>query len=190
MLKESPSTHERILDGAMRAVAQHGLAKLAMRDVGACAGVARGTVYRHFPNREALLDELTRREALRFMSRWRDIMSAAAEGPDRIRAAFEFPARFAREYPMLQRLVETDPGYVLATIREQYPVIRVTVEQLLGPLLAENPLARRGVVSAEQLVDLLVRVLVSAFLFPSPDPEKLGGGLAAIHSTLRANGAR
>src|SRR5918911_3339110 len=46
-----------ILDGAARTLAIQGPAA-SMNDVAVEAGVARATVYRYFPNRQALLDEL------------------------------------------------------------------------------------------------------------------------------------
>ena len=48
-----------ILDGAARMFAVEG-EQTNMNDVAAAAGVARATVYRYFPNRQALLDELAR----------------------------------------------------------------------------------------------------------------------------------
>lgn len=48
---------EAILDGAARLFASEGH-HASMNEVAEAAGVARATVYRYFPNREALLDEL------------------------------------------------------------------------------------------------------------------------------------
>jgi TetR/AcrR family transcriptional repressor of mexCD-oprJ operon len=46
-----------ILDGAAQIFARQG-EQASMNDVAEAAGVARATIYRYFPNREALLDEL------------------------------------------------------------------------------------------------------------------------------------
>ncbi|MDQ3889006.1 MAG: TetR/AcrR family transcriptional regulator [Actinomycetota bacterium] len=48
-----------ILDAAARVLAGRG-EQASMNDVAAAAGVARATVYRYFPSRQALLDELAR----------------------------------------------------------------------------------------------------------------------------------
>ncbi len=52
---------ERILDGAREVFAQSGV-DAQMDDVARRAGVGVGTVYRHFPTKEALLGELVRQK--------------------------------------------------------------------------------------------------------------------------------
>jgi AcrR family transcriptional regulator len=183
------ATRERILDGAMHAIAEHGLAGLAMRDVGCCAHVARGTVYRYFPNREALLDALMQREGRRFLEQWRRSLADAPQGPARVKLAFAYPSRLLRDHPALRKLVESDPDYVLRALRENYAAIRATVAEYLGPVLAENDLVRRGAMSVEQITDWSVRVMVSSLLFPDPDPDALAGGLDAIHRALSSQAA-
>ena len=49
-----------IVEAAAQALARHA-GRVSMRDVAAAAGVARTTVYRYFPNRQVLLEELARR---------------------------------------------------------------------------------------------------------------------------------
>jgi AcrR family transcriptional regulator len=180
-----PPTRDRILDGAMKAIATHGLAGLAMRDVGAASGVARGTVYRHFASREALLAELGKRESARFMDLWRSELAGIPAGPERLRAVVEYPARFATEYPALARLVESDPDYVLRAVREHYPAIRATLQQLIGPVLAEIAIVRNGVLSEAHMTDWFVRVMISTFLIPPDDPAALSQDASAMHEALK-----
>ena len=53
--------HERILDAAREVFAEYGI-DAQMDDVARRAGVGVGTVYRHFPTKEALSVELVRRK--------------------------------------------------------------------------------------------------------------------------------
>ena len=71
-----------ILGAAARVLASRG-EQASMNDVAAAAGVARATVYRHFPSRQALLDELARlavRDAAERLASARIDEVAAEEG--------------------------------------------------------------------------------------------------------------
>jgi AcrR family transcriptional regulator len=180
-------TRARILEGAREALSRHGLAKLAMTDVSACAGVSRGTVYRYFPSLDSLLQELSRAEAERFRG---EVLGAAREAPDaadRLRIVLEYATQHAQTHGALQRLLETDPGGVLRSIREQYPLIREELGSLLRPLLAESAPVAAGRVAVEPLLDALVRVLVAAYLFPGDEPLELKATVEALWG-LVANG--
>jgi AcrR family transcriptional regulator len=75
MRADARENYERLLVVARDVVAEHG-ADASLRDVARKAGVGLGTLYRHFPTREALLeallrthvDELTARAAEREVS--------------------------------------------------------------------------------------------------------------------------
>jgi AcrR family transcriptional regulator len=177
----SEATRERLLDGAVRAVARHGLAKLGMSDVSDSAGVSRATLYRYFPTREALLDALAQREAERFFEHVLAALEAAPPGETRLRIALETATRRVREHPALHRLLESDPAYVLESIRRRFPEICAALERPLAPLLAETEAVRSGAVTTARLVDWTTRLLLTLYLVEDPDPDATVRSLAAMY---------
>jgi AcrR family transcriptional regulator len=180
----NPRTRARILDGASRAIAHHGLTKLGMSDVSAHAGVSRGTLYRYFPSRDELLRDLAAFESERFQQRVREALRRAPRGTDRLRVALQHVARYVGEHPAIQRLIENEPAFILRYLREQFPALRATAGAFFAPLLAETRPVRRGVASTDQLVDWLTRVMISAVLFSDPDPDGMARGLTAVYALL------
>jgi len=176
-------TRERILTGAVEAVARHGLSKLDMGDVSRSAGVSRGTLYRYFASREALLSELSVHEALRF---WKGCLDALAAAPTeaRIEVLFLQATRQVHEHAALRRILETDPALALRSVREQFARIRGQLEALLAPQLEAARWVREGVVSATGLADWITRLMISAFLVPAEEPDSLARGLNAIFEPL------
>ena len=185
-----PPTRERILDGAALALARHGLAKLDMGDVSHTSGISRGTLYRYFPSRDALLTQLAEREGLRFKQRMLDAIAAAPPGPERIVVAIEYATRHVQEHPALQRLLDTDPAFVLRALQREFPVIRAELGQVLAPMFGQLPLVRQRAVSADQLVDWTVRLMVSAYLVPEQRSEDMAHGLSAVYRLLTADRRR
>lgn len=61
-------TRERLLEATERLIRQFGIAKMSMADVARVARVARGTLYRYFESREALLEAFVQRTTDRFFS--------------------------------------------------------------------------------------------------------------------------
>lgn len=179
-------TRARILEGAASAVARHGLAKLEMSDVSAISGVSRGTLYRYFPNRDALLDELASHEGRLFKERMLAAVEAAPPGAERIRTALEHATRHVREHALLQRLLETDPTFVLGALRAQFPALKRDFGALLVPLLQETEPVRSRIATAEQLLDWMMRIMVSAFLLPDRDADGMAAGLTAVYRILTA----
>ncbi len=182
-------TEERILAGAMRAIARHGLAKLGMSDVSESAGVSRGTLYRYFPTREDLMTGLVREEVRRFRER----VQAALREPGRdepLQVVLEQAAQHIREHAPLQRMLETDPAFLLRSLRAQFPTIRAGLHELLAPLLHDTEAVRAGIVREDQLVDWTTRMLISVLLFRDPDPDEMARGLVSMYRMLTTNAER
>ncbi len=69
-------TREALLDAGVAVAERHGLSGLSVNRVVAEAGVAKGTFYVHFDDREAFVDALHRR----FHARVQDAVAAATKG--------------------------------------------------------------------------------------------------------------
>jgi AcrR family transcriptional regulator len=67
---------DELLDAAQRLFARHGLAPTSVADIAAEAGVAKGSVYRYFDSKEALLSALKNRFFERMMGRVTDVVAA------------------------------------------------------------------------------------------------------------------
>jgi AcrR family transcriptional regulator len=86
--------HQRLLDAARTAFAEHG-ADASLDDIARRAGVGAGTLYRHFPTRQALLEAVYRDEVEAVCAKAYELLDAVA--PDEalvawLRAMVDFSA--------------------------------------------------------------------------------------------------
>lgn len=183
----SEKTRERILDGAVEAISRHGLGKLTLGDVSACAAVSRATVYRYFSGVGELLTCVAQREGRRFQEEVAQALREAPGGSERIHVALQEAVHRAREHPILSRIAETDPAFLLSSLRREFPTIKQMFDAAFGPLLHETALSREGVVAVDEMVDWLTRIMISAYLFPDPDPERMARQLSAVYRVLTAS---
>lgn len=104
-------TRERIVAAALEQVAEGGYASASVQSVAERAGVAVGTVYRHFPSKAGLFAEVFRRASQREL----DVMSGVAAADDgraaseRIAAAAEVFCRRALAGPVLAYALLAEP---------------------------------------------------------------------------------
>ena len=104
------ATREAIVAAALDQVAEGGYASAGVQAVAARAGVAVGTVYRHFPSKADLFAEVFRRASQREL----DVMAQVAEDAtlparDRIAAAAEAFCRRALAGPVLAYALIAEP---------------------------------------------------------------------------------
>lgn len=95
------ATRERIVAAALRQVADGGFAAAGIQQTATRAGVAVGTVYRHFPSKAELFAEVFRRASERELAVLVAIASEDGTARERIAAAVEAFCRRALAAPTL-----------------------------------------------------------------------------------------
>src|SRR5947209_10352612 len=91
---------ERIVSAALAQLAEGGYTAASVQAVAARAGVATGSVYRHFPSKRDLLAEAFRRASGRELERVREVAADSSRpARERIAAGVELFARRALAAP-------------------------------------------------------------------------------------------
>lgn len=173
ILRQAPGTPgetpARILEAAFRCVADLGLGRTTMDDVARRAGVSRQTVYRYFPSKDQLIMALVLREEESFLD---GVRAAFAGNPDLERALFDstlFCLRFAREHPLLDRLLATDPETLLPYLTVRAAPMLARAREVLVSLIASKARVRASVL--EGAADAMVRTVISYALTPPDRPS-------------------
>ena len=172
-------TRTRILDGALEAIGRGGIRRLDMVEISRRAGVSRDTLYRYFPNRAAVLQAMGLREGMRAYQ-----MAQAAIDDREDGYAFETILRhcnsYIRNHNVLTQLLAEEPGFVLSAVQGMYGYITQTMAPALHDEVARLPIVKEGLVSSQDVMDWQIRILISAFLFPDPDPDRMPNQFAKI----------
>ena len=130
----------QLLDAAARLIAERGFVSVRLEDLGAAVGISGPAVYRHFPNKDAVLVELL----VGISPRLHEGGSAAAEAADSPSAALdalvEFHLDFALGEPDLIRIQDRDLESLPADARRQVrQTQRKYVEVWVGVLEQLDP---------------------------------------------------
>jgi len=161
-----------ILDAAAAVLAERG-EQASMGDVAAAAGMARATVYRYFPNREALLEELGR--------------LAVEEAGERLRAGrlgeVDVPEAFERA---VRALVAVGESFVVVSRESARPDPAEFERQIAAPLRGLIERAQslgevREDLPASWLMESLIGIVVSGLrMRPSLGVEDTVEGIASL----------
>src|SRR6201996_2802403 len=131
---------DQLIAAAERLVAERGFLAVRLEDIGAAAGVSGPAIYRHFPNKEALLVELLVGISTRLLA---GALAVVSEAPD-VDVAFDrlvdFHLDFALGEPDLIRIQDRDLAHLPATAEKQVrKAQRQYVEVWVGVLRELNP---------------------------------------------------
>jgi AcrR family transcriptional regulator len=174
------TTRGRILDAAFGADRDFGISRTTVEDVAQRAGLSRQTVYRYFPSKDHLVLALVLREEEKFIEGTR----AAFRSEDDLEAAFvraiTFCLEYAREHPLLDRLLATDQETFLPYLTTRsLPVIVRAREALLELVMERRP--ESGADALRPILDAAIRATISYILTPSElPPDTVGRAMAHV----------
>lgn len=135
----------QLLSAAERLFAERGFLAVRLEDIGAAAGVSGPAIYRHFPNKEALLVELLVGISTRLLAGARTVR-AQESGPQAVfNGLIDFHLDFVFGEPDLISIQDRDLAQLPATAQRQvrraqrqYVEIWVSALRDLHPGLAES----------------------------------------------------
>jgi AcrR family transcriptional regulator len=179
-------THARILDGALAALARLGVRKLSMSDVGAEAGISRGTLYRYFANKEELLDAISSHVEHGLQRELRAAVERRPEVRERVHVVVEAIVYYGESHPEAVQVIALEPGFGVEFVRQVFPKFVAVAEELLTPALATAPAVRSGELSTSELSELILRAAASTFFIPTDDLDEVSRMIAALPCLGRA----
>lgn len=171
------SAPDRILDAAERCMARYGL-RVPMRDVAAEAGLSRGSVYRYFADRDALVGAVLERMADRFVGAAAADVARRTTLADQVAEAAVFIRRHLGDEGLTLRLPGERESLLAAVMTAGSHTLVARWDEFWLPRLAGA--AARDEVRADldhrRAAEWIVRLMLSFALLPSAvvdldDPE-------------------
>jgi AcrR family transcriptional regulator len=134
----------QLITAAERLVAQRGFLAVRLEDIGSAAGVSGPAIYRHFPNKEALLVELLVGISTRLLAGATDVVARSDDLSSALGGLIDFHLDFALGESDLIRIQDRDLGHLPPTAKRQvrkaqrqYVEIWVDVLRQLDDTLSE-----------------------------------------------------
>jgi AcrR family transcriptional regulator len=180
-------TTERILDAAVGQFELFGLRRSSVEDVARRAGVSRMTIYRRFPQKDALVEAAILRECRRFFAELERRTAGLPTLEDRLVESFVLALGFALSHPLLERLRVGEPEALLPFLTSQRsPVLTIVREFLVAQIRRGQ---EEGIVAGFDpipLAEILGRLALSFVLIRDSRLPVAAGpdGLALAHRYL------
>jgi AcrR family transcriptional regulator len=150
----------RILDAAVVTAGRTGLDRLTIEEVARQAGLARATVYRHFPGgREEVVSEAVAHEVSRYFTTLAVHLDAIDDLPARLEEGIVRGRTLLAEHEVFQKVVDTEPERLLPHLSQSAPLVLDAVRTYIRPLLDEVDLVEG--VDADEAAEWLARNVLS-----------------------------
>ncbi|MGV0806751.1 SACE_7040 family transcriptional regulator [Mycolicibacterium setense] len=135
----------QLIAAAERLVAERGYLAVRLEDIGSAVGISGPAIYRHFPNKEALLVELLVGISTRLLAGAQGVVARTDDAAESLNGLVDFHLDFVFGESDLIRIQDRDLAHLPDAARRQvrraqrqYVEIWVTVLTRLNPDLAED----------------------------------------------------
>ncbi|MBT2488635.1 TetR/AcrR family transcriptional regulator [Streptomyces sp. ISL-96] len=159
----------RVLDAASEQFRRMGMRRSTMEDVARRAGVSRITVYRRFASKDALIEQVVRREFRRYFDQFSVDVQDAETVADRVVLGFVSSLRTIRRNPLIGGLLAAEPDAVVPSMAgDEGRTLEVVRHFVAGRLRLEQQagnVARD--VDVDVVAEMMVRVSASFLVIPS-----------------------
>jgi TetR/AcrR family transcriptional regulator len=163
-LVESTDIDRTILETARAVFETYGVRRANIEDVAARAGVSRSTIYRRFPTKDDLVEQVVRREATLFFATL-DQATAGCNPQQAVIEAFSLGVRLVQDSPLYSRIVESEPElFGLFSRSHVFPIGQFAdgIAHTLRRCGADIPEAELA-----DIADILLRVALGIIVFPT-----------------------
>ena len=109
----------QLITAAERLVAERGYLAVRLEDIGAAVGVSGPAIYRHFPNKEALLVELLVGISTRLLAGAREVIARTDDPAEALDGLVDFHLDFAFGESDLIRIQDRDLGHLPDAAKRQ-----------------------------------------------------------------------
>jgi AcrR family transcriptional regulator len=127
----------QLLKAAERLIAERGFLAVRLEDIGAAAGVSGPAIYRHFPNKEALLVELLVGISTRLLAGAEAAVTDSPDSAAALSALIEFHLDFALGESDLIRIQDRDMGNLPTGAQRQVRRAQRRYVELWGGVLRD-----------------------------------------------------
>ncbi|MGI5171517.1 TetR/AcrR family transcriptional regulator [Spirillospora sp. CA-253888] len=179
---DTDETRTRVLDAAYEQFCRMGIQRSTMEDVARRAGVSRITVYRRFATKDALVEQVVRREFRRYFVQFLRDIGQAETAADRVVLGFVSSLRAIRGNPLIGGLIAAETDLLVASMISDGGRTVATVRRFVAGQLRQEQRAGNvsGDLDTDLVAEMMVRVSASFLAIPShlvdlDDDEQLAG---------------
>lgn len=152
-MKRGEATKQKIERASIALFLEKGVNGTSVRDIAEASGVAEGTLYRHFPSKEAMIREIFAEHYVAFSLRLAEATATAPDLEGRLERIVAFFCRFYDEDPILF-------GFLLMVQHrqiERQPSDDTNAIDVIHALLAEDDRVSDPMLATASVIGILVR---------------------------------